>query len=133
MSKQPSITLTVDPGDDGRGEVKRQRTEGGDNTKEALKVSLGGMGGENEDMDIIPSDHGEEVKLPTSMLINAGALVAAGGGGGGPSRAAGLRARSDSAPMWGPGMGGDAGGAGGLSANWGRGRSGSSYGRGVQS
>jgi hypothetical protein len=105
-----------------------KRSDSGPKAEIIPKSSLGGMGGENEDMDIIPNDAGEEVKLPT--LMTTGALVAAGAGGGGPSRVAGMRARSDSAPMWGPGMGGEAG----LSANWGgRGRSGSSYTRGNQS
>ncbi|KAF9231649.1 hypothetical protein BU15DRAFT_68162 [Melanogaster broomeanus] len=56
LSKQPSITLTVDPRDEGRGEAKRQRTEGGENTSDVLKGGHAGMGGENEHMDIMPGD-----------------------------------------------------------------------------
>ncbi|KAF8555690.1 hypothetical protein OG21DRAFT_1507455 [Imleria badia] len=102
--RHPNITLTLDT-DDGRRSEKRARTEGdmGNNGSEGLRAG--------EEMDIVPSDAGEDVKL-ASPTTNTGV----------GNRVVGLRSRSDSAPMWG-------GEQNGLSANWTRGRSGSSFGQ----
>lgn len=123
ITRQPNITLTFDTSDDGRVE-KRARTES-DRARDGPEGLRTG-----EEMDVVPSDAGEDAKLPspmsltsgTSTTMNAGVGVGTGGGG-----KVGLRSRSDSAPMWG---GEGCSVQGGLSANWmGRGRSGSSFGQ----
>ena len=120
LSRQPNITLTLDTDDDGRAE-KRARTEA-DKVKDVSDAGLRA----GEEMDVVPSDAGEDVKLPSSMSLTGGTLPTTSAGVGG-TKVVGLRSRSDSAPMWG-GEGSLA--QGGLSANWtGRGRSGSSFGQ----
>lgn len=128
LPRQPNITLTLDVDDDGRVE-KRARTE-------ADKVNDGSDAGlrAGEEMDIVPSEVGEDVKLASPMSLSGGTspTTSAGVGmgvgmGAGGNKVVGLRSRSDSAPMWG-GEGSSL--HGGLSANWtGRGRSGSSFGQ----
>lgn len=110
---------------DGRLE-KRARTEG-DTVKDGSDV--GSRAG--EDMDIVPSEAGEDAKLPSPMSLTGG-ISPTTGTGVGTNKVVGLRSRSDSAPMWGSGGVGGEGSPvqGGLSANWmGRGRSGSSFGQ----
>ena len=115
LSRQPNITLTLDTEDNGRVE-KRPRTES-DHAND-------GQDGLRQDMDIVPNEAGEDVKLPSPISLT---------GGTSPTTATSLacnqvvgsRSRSDSAPLW-------EGNAvqGGLSANWtGRGRSASSFGQ----
>lgn len=101
---------------DGRVE-KRARTEGD-------KVKDGSDAG--EEMDIVPTEAGEDAKLPSPMSLTGGTSPTTSAGVG-ANQLVGLRSRSDSAPMWG-GEGSPV--HGGLSANWtGRGRSGSSFGQ----
>jgi hypothetical protein len=120
LPRQPNITLTLDTDDGGRAE-KRART-GADKVKDASDAGLRA----GEEMDVVPSEVGEDVKLPSSMSLTGGTPPPTSAGVGG-TKVVGLRSRSDSAPMW----GGDGGSVhGGLSANWmGRGRSGSSFGQ----
>jgi len=125
LPRQPNITLTLDMDDDGRVE-KRARTEAdkvNDGSDMGLRVG--------EEMDVMPSEVGEDVKLASPMSLTGGTpppTSAGVGMGVGPgTKVVGLRSRSDSAPMWG-GEGSSL--HGGLSANWtGRGRSGSSFGQ----
>ena len=104
MPRHPNITLTLEMDDSGRSE-KRARTDAdkGKDGSEGLRTG--------EEMDVVSSEVGEDVKLssPTSAGVGGNKV--------------GSRSRSDSAPMWGTEQGG-------LSANWtGRGRSGSSFGQ----
>lgn len=118
--QQPSITLTLD--NDGRVE-KRARTES-DRVKDGPEGLRTG-----EEMDVVPSDAGEDAKLPSPMSLTGRTSPTSVGVGVGTGRGGkvGLRSRSDSAPMWG-GEGSSV--QGGLSANWmGRGRSGGSFGQ----
>lgn len=107
IPRQPNITLTLQTDDDGRVE-KRARTE-------AEKVKDGPDAGLRlgEEMDIVPCEVVEDVKLPSPMSLTGGTSPTTGTALGGNK--VGLRSRSDSAPMWG-GEGGSV--HGGLSANW---------------
>lgn len=113
--RQPNITLTLET-DDGRVE-KRARTEG-DNVKAGTDAGLR----TGEEMDIVPTEAGDDIKLPSPISLTGGTSPTTTGAG--TNKVVGMRSRSDSAPMWeGAAM------QGGLSANWtGRGR-GSSFGQ----
>lgn len=83
-----------------------------------------------EEMDVVPCETGEDVKLPSPISLTGGTSPTSSAGAGvgmGVGMGNRLRSKSDSAPMWG-GEGSSV--QGGLSANWaGRGRSGSSLGQ----
>ena len=117
IQRQPNITLTLETDDDGRAE-KRARTEG-DKMKDGPDAGLRS----GEEMDVVPSEAGDDVKLPSPISLTGGMSPTTGTTMGGNK--VGLRSRSDSAPMW---EGSSV--QGGLSANWtGRGRSGNSFGQ----
>ncbi|KAH0836803.1 HSF-type DNA-binding-domain-containing protein [Lanmaoa asiatica] len=119
LPRQPNITLTLETDENGRME-KRARTES-DKVKDGPDAGLRA----GEEMDIVPSETGEDAKLPSPMSLTGGSSPTTGVGLGG-NKVMGLRSRSDSAPMWG-GEGSPV--QGGLSANWlGRGRNGNSFG-----
>ncbi|KAI6001094.1 hypothetical protein F5J12DRAFT_250959 [Pisolithus orientalis] len=118
-SPQPSITLTPDD-DGGRGDCKRPRVDGGASVEGNVGVS---MGVETGEMEVVANAE-EDSKLPTPLSLTGTPCSRLGG---------------DSASMWRAGGDGNAGAgntsAGGATTNgqnvsgWGRGRSGSGYGR----
>jgi len=111
--RQPNITLTLET-DDMRVE-KRARTEG-----ENVKVGTDAGLRTGEEMDIVPTEAGDDIKLSSPISLTGGSSPTTTG-----TKGVGMRSRSDSAPMW----DGATTLQGGLSANWtGRGR-GNSFGQ----
>lgn len=146
--RQPSITLTPTPDVDahgmreGGGREKRQRRTGSVVSVGSVGSSMGGspmvspMGGGSVSALGGASMGGEEdIEGDMSLSLDQDLDMDGGGIGGEKKQHQHQRARSDSAPTWvtsqnaGAGVGGGGVGTGGLTANWGRPRSGSGFGR----
>ncbi|KIM68177.1 hypothetical protein SCLCIDRAFT_1009350 [Scleroderma citrinum Foug A] len=117
-SSQPSITLTPDDESDSRGDCKRARMDGAGGAEGNSGAGIGGVG-MGGDLDMT-TDSEEDSKLHTPVSLTGApcsrprsdSAWASGGDGGMPGN---------------PNAGG--GTAGGGVVGWGRGRSGSGYGR----
>lgn len=143
--RQPSITLTPTPDVDAHGmreggREKRQRRTGSVVSVGSVGSSMGGgspmvspmVGGSVSGLG--GASMGGEDDVEGDMSLSLDLDMDVGGSGGEKQQQQHQRARSDSAPTWvtGQNAGTSAGGGvgvGGLTANWGRPRSGSGYGR----